>query len=135
MLKSQLDDKYLTVITFTDNHFSPNEKEITYEGKQYDVVKVVRKDAQTVQVYCFADETETALLAAFSQENTPNEQNEAQQISLFFKQLMNSDCPSLDFVRFLTPIDARWCQKVVATSPLFPMAFTADIVPPPPRLG
>lgn len=138
-LSQNISDDNLTTFTFNKNDFDASTPEFSSNNKRYDVVKT-KISGDSLIVYCFQDDKETALSTDFNNlllQNSTSNTDLQKKLSGVFKHLLSEYMPQN--VVALTPKDpsvSRNKKGILTYFPsFFPLISPAIVTPPPQYVG
>ena len=139
LLSEKTNDTDLTTFTFKKTDFDASTLEFSRNNKQYDVVKT-KISGDSLIVYCFQDDKETALSADFNNllfQNSTSNTDLQKKLSGIFKHLLSEYL--FENVVTLTPKDPSVSRDkkgiLTYTQSFFSILSHAILTPPPQPVG
>ena len=139
LLSEKTGEDHLTTFTFKKTDFDASTHEFLRNNKQYDVVKT-KISGDSLIVYCFQDDKETALSEDFNHllfQNTASNTDLQKKLSGIFKHLLSEYV--FENVGTLTPKDPSVSRDkkgiLTYTKSFFPTLSHAILTPPPQSVG
>ena len=139
LLSEQVGEDHLTTFIVKKTDFDASTHEFSRNNKQYDVVKT-KISGDSLIVYCFQDDKETALSEDFNNllfQNTASNTDFQKKLSGVFKHLLSEYTP--ENVVMLTrkdPSVSRDKKGILTYFPsFFPLISSAILTPPPQYVG
>ena len=139
LLSQNISNDNLTTFIFNKTDFDASTHEFSRNNKQYDVVKT-KISGDSLIVYCFQDDKETALSEDFNDllfQNSTSNTDFQKKLSGIFKHLLSEYMP--ENVVTLTPKDPSVSRdkKGILTyfEAFFPLISSTILTPPPQYVG
>ena len=139
LLNQKTDDADLTTFIFKKTDFDASTHEFSRNNKRYDVVKT-KISGDSLIVYCFQDDKETALSADFNDllfQNTASNTDLQKKLSGIFKHLLSEYMPENVVTLTLKDPSVSRDKKGILTyfQSFFPLISHAILTPPPQYVG